>query len=124
MSTESQETAEARCSDAPEPTPPASVQSLVEQMVAAGEWPEPELLEQIVAAGEAAVEPLLRSPQDAGPGAGPTRPRSAMPRTPEHAPAAPLPCPSCVRPPGSTRTRPPKAWETPWPRTAVRGWTP
>ena len=27
-------------------------------MVAAGEWPEPELLEQILAAGEAAVEPL------------------------------------------------------------------
>ena len=33
--------------------------SLVERMVAAGEWPEPALMEQIVAAGDEAVEPLL-----------------------------------------------------------------
>jgi hypothetical protein len=33
--------------------------SLVEQMVAAGEWPEPALLEAIAAQGEPAVEPLL-----------------------------------------------------------------
>ena len=32
--------------------------SLVSQMVAAGEWPEPALIEQILAAGDAAVEPL------------------------------------------------------------------
>jgi len=31
--------------------------SLVSQMVAAGEWPEPRLVEQILAAGDAAVEP-------------------------------------------------------------------
>src|ERR1043166_8778399 len=32
---------------------------LVERMVAAGEWPEPDLFEQIAAEGEEAVEPLL-----------------------------------------------------------------
>jgi hypothetical protein len=43
----------------------ADVRTLVDQMVAAGEWPAPALLEQILAAGDAAVEPLvdlLRAP--------------------------------------------------------------
>jgi hypothetical protein len=38
------------------PTDPAA---LVERLIAAGDWPEPELLEQIVAAGDAALRPLL-----------------------------------------------------------------
>jgi hypothetical protein len=33
--------------------------ALVEQLIEAGEWPEPELLEQIVAAGDAATGPLV-----------------------------------------------------------------
>src|SRR5208337_3547152 len=37
---------------------PPDARSLVGQMVAAGEWPEPRLVEQILAAGDAAVEPL------------------------------------------------------------------
>jgi hypothetical protein len=37
----------------------ASARALVDQMVAAGEWPDPALLEQILAAGDAAVAPLL-----------------------------------------------------------------
>ncbi len=37
---------------------PPDARSLVSQMVAAGEWPEPTLVEQILAAGDAAVEPL------------------------------------------------------------------
>jgi hypothetical protein len=53
---------------------PADARSLVKQMVAAGEWPEPALLEQIVAAGDVAVEPLLEILQ--------TRPRG----WPEEAP--------------------------------------
>ena len=78
---------------------PASARSLVDQMVAAGEWPEPELLEQIVAAGEAAVEPLLESSR--------RRPRgwpaggSDLPcgGAPEHAPAGLRPArPLCGRP--------------------------
>ena len=58
MTTEPQETLENEPGAGPELAPPASVRSLVEQMVAAGEWPEPTLLEQIVAAGQSAVEPL------------------------------------------------------------------
>ena len=58
MSTEPQETLENEAAAGADITPPASIQSLVERMVGAGEWPEPELLEQILAAGEAAVEPL------------------------------------------------------------------
>lgn len=34
-------------------------QLLVDQMVAAGDWPDPSRLEQIINAGDAAVEPLL-----------------------------------------------------------------
>ncbi len=37
---------------------PPDARSLVGQMVAAGEWPEPRLVEQILAEGDAAVEPL------------------------------------------------------------------
>ena len=40
-------------------SPPRDARSLVDRMVAAGEWPEPALMEQIVAAGDEAVEPLL-----------------------------------------------------------------
>src|SRR4051794_28514521 len=40
-------------------SPPRDARSLVERMVAAGEWPEPALMEQVVAAGDEAVEPLL-----------------------------------------------------------------
>jgi hypothetical protein len=36
-----------------------TAESLVEQMVAAGEWPAPELMEAIVARGEHAIGPLL-----------------------------------------------------------------
>jgi hypothetical protein len=36
-----------------------SAATLVEHMVAAGEWPEPSLLEAIIAQGEQAVPPLL-----------------------------------------------------------------
>jgi hypothetical protein len=35
-----------------------TVRELVERLVAAGEWPEPQLLEDILAQGQAAVEPL------------------------------------------------------------------
>jgi hypothetical protein len=45
-------------SAAEEPAAPDAA-ALVDRMVAAGEWPEPELLEQIVQAGDAAVEPLI-----------------------------------------------------------------
>jgi hypothetical protein len=38
---------------------PRDARYLVERMVAAGEWPEPEIVEQIVAAGDEAVDPLL-----------------------------------------------------------------
>jgi hypothetical protein len=41
--------------DPPSPDPAA----LVNKLVVAGEWPEPELLEKIVEAGDAAVEPLI-----------------------------------------------------------------
>jgi hypothetical protein len=37
----------------------SSARTLVDQMVEAGEWPEPALMEQIVAAGQAAVPALL-----------------------------------------------------------------
>jgi hypothetical protein len=37
----------------------AEARALVDQMVEAGEWPEPALLEQILAAGDATVAPLL-----------------------------------------------------------------
>ena len=37
---------------------PPDARSLVHQMIAAGEWPEPRLVEQILASGEAVVEPL------------------------------------------------------------------
>jgi hypothetical protein len=40
-------------------SPSRDARSLVDRMVAAGEWPEPALMEQIVAAGDEAVEPLL-----------------------------------------------------------------
>jgi hypothetical protein len=50
----------------PEPQPLAVLEqtaldaaALVEEMIEAGEWPEPRLLEQIVSAGDAAVEPLI-----------------------------------------------------------------
>src|SRR4051794_19970324 len=40
-------------------SPSRDARSLVDRMVAAGEWPEPALMERIVAAGDEAVEPLL-----------------------------------------------------------------
>jgi hypothetical protein len=43
---------------ASEQTAPPDAGSLVNRMIAVGEWPEPALVEQILAAGEAAVEPL------------------------------------------------------------------
>jgi|GEM_PF-1449578 len=43
---------------AQEQTAPPDAGSLVNRMIAAGEWPAPALEEQILAAGEAAVEPL------------------------------------------------------------------
>lgn len=58
MSAEPQETLENGPGVGADSTPPDSARGLVERMVAAGAWPEPELLEQILAAGEAAVEPL------------------------------------------------------------------
>jgi hypothetical protein len=47
-----------------EPTPgavetPPDAQTLVDRMLAAGEWPEPALLDEIIAAGDAAVAPLI-----------------------------------------------------------------
>src|SRR5437870_3946590 len=57
-STEAEREPQAELVVATEQAPP-DAQTLVDQMVAAGEWPEPELLEQIVQAGDAAVEPLL-----------------------------------------------------------------
>ncbi len=44
-------------SDLEQQTPP-DARSLVSQMVAAGEWPEPALTAKILAAGDAAEEPL------------------------------------------------------------------
>ena len=41
------------------PSTQAGAAALVDRMVAASRWPEPELLEQIVRAGDAAVEPLI-----------------------------------------------------------------
>jgi SEC-C motif len=41
------------------PLPPPDPAALVDRLIEAGEWPEPELLEQIVAAGEATLGPLL-----------------------------------------------------------------
>jgi SEC-C motif len=38
---------------------PLDPAALVDQMVAAGEWPEPELMERIVQAGDAVVKPLI-----------------------------------------------------------------
>ncbi len=38
---------------------PADAQTLVDRMLAAGEWPEPALLEAIIAAGDSAVGPLI-----------------------------------------------------------------
>ena len=38
---------------------PLDPQTLVDQVVAAGEWPEPALLEKLIAAGEPAVAPLI-----------------------------------------------------------------
>jgi hypothetical protein len=52
---EPQGSAEPTGAEAPLPDPVA----LVERMVAAEEWPKPELLEQILQAGDAAVEPLI-----------------------------------------------------------------
>ena len=46
----------------PEPAaeqPPLDAQTLVDRMVAAGEWPEPALLEKIIDAGDSAVAPLI-----------------------------------------------------------------
>ena len=63
-----------------EESPPRDARSLVERMVAAGEWPEPALMEQIVAAGDEAVEPLLevlRTEPEGWPEEAPLRTRSA-----------------------------------------------
>jgi hypothetical protein len=38
---------------------PLDAQTLVDSMVAAGEWPEPALLEKIIDAGDSAVAPLI-----------------------------------------------------------------
>src|SRR3954447_24696848 len=43
----------------PPPLDGETTQALVDRMVDAGEWPEPELLEAIVARGEEAVGPLI-----------------------------------------------------------------
>jgi SEC-C motif len=39
--------------------PPPDAQTLVDRMLAAGEWPDPALLDEIVAAGDSAVAPLI-----------------------------------------------------------------
>jgi hypothetical protein len=46
-------------SGAPNDEAPADPRALVDQMVAAGDWPDPALLQQIVDTGDVAVEPLF-----------------------------------------------------------------
>lgn len=58
VETGSSEEPETGAQDNLEQQAPPDARSLVSQMVAAGEWPEPALVEQILAAGDAAVEPL------------------------------------------------------------------
>jgi len=61
------QTAAKPAADAPFPSEPADplkkaslgVSALIDRMVQAGEWPDPELLDEIVNAGDAALEPLL-----------------------------------------------------------------
>jgi SEC-C motif len=50
---------ETRVDHAPKEPPASDAVALVAQMVAAGEWPTPELLQQILDQGEAAVDPLI-----------------------------------------------------------------
>ena len=43
----------------PQKAPPSDARSLVQKMVASGEWPDPKLLERILATGQEAVAPLI-----------------------------------------------------------------